>query len=118
MFRGLKQPIPKHIYAQAKAARLGRPDFYVGPTVPKTPPDRKPGDSSGGRDPGIEDHMNKLRDEDRRAARELTREVKKAAAEKKASERDSGAGLQSVVKLLQRFSFRRVRGERQPNASI
>ena len=118
MFRGIKQPIPKHIYDQAKAARLGRPDFYVGPTVPKTLPDRKPGDSSGGRDLGIEDHMTKLRDEDRRAARELAWENKKATAERKALKSESRSGLSSIVKLLQRLPFSRVRGTRQPNASI
>lgn len=33
--RGLRQPIPKHIYRHAEAADLGRPDFYVGPTETK-----------------------------------------------------------------------------------
>lgn len=66
---GQKQPIPKHIYDQAQAAKLGKkPDFYGGPVVTTKPkasdgPSEPDGDS-------LERLMTETREKGRQAAEE------------------------------------------------
>lgn len=73
-FLGVKNEIPKHIRAQAKAAKLGTPDFYVGPTVSKSPSAtatlRRRGED--GRDPRID--VEEMRKNVLQAARKRRKE--------------------------------------------
>jgi hypothetical protein len=73
-FLGVKNEIPEHIRRQAKAAKLRTPDFYVGPTVSKTPSMRsipRKGEQ-GGRDPKLD--AEKIRKDVLQAARDRRRE--------------------------------------------
>jgi hypothetical protein len=98
MFRGLKQPIPKHINEQAKAARIDRPDFYVGPTVSGKGP---LGSAGSDRDPDIDAQMTYVRDGARDNARERSEQPRRRFH------------LPSM-RLFRRLQLRRAHPARQP----
>lgn len=106
MFRGLKQPIPKHINEQAKAARVARPDFYVGPT---TVSKKSLSGGSDDRDPNMKERMDRIRD----GALENAQERSDAAA----SKRRSSFRFAVLTKALRRLQLRRPARRVSPNSS-
>jgi hypothetical protein len=105
MFRGFKQPIPKHINDEAKAARVARPDFYVGPTTVS-----KKSLSAGGGDgdPDMNERMTRIRDGALRNAQERS---------EAASKRRAGLRFSILTKALRRLQLRRPARRVSPNSS-
>lgn len=82
----LKRQIPKHLYDRGEVAKLGKPDFYVGPTLAeKSTPTETP--SAVSHDDDLQTRMA---------------ETKEAAETAKAESQDSG----SIVSLLHLLTAR------------
>jgi hypothetical protein len=114
--RGLKQPIPKHIYDQAKAADLARPDFYVGPTVSKKARPNEAPQSPSQKRKDLEEHMSGTSKAAREAAKELRAETKALRAVKKveheATKPGSATQSASIIQFLRRMTWGRLRTAR------
>lgn len=113
MFRGLKQPIPKHINDEAKAARVARPDFYVGPTAA---PKKSLSVGSGDRDPDMDERMTRIRD----GALQNAQERSEAASKRRSSFRLAVLTkfrFATLTKALRRGKPRRPPRRVSPNSS-